>query len=42
MIKSLSEARLYLTRELAPRACGPDVLGDACRARGPLEMPPVR
>jgi ribonuclease T2 len=38
----IEEVRLCLTKDLAPRACGPDVLGDACRARGPLEMPPVR
>jgi ribonuclease T2 len=38
----IAEARLCLTKQLAPRPCGPDVLGDACRARGPLDMPPVR
>ena len=38
----IAEARLCLTRDLEPRACGADVLRDACRAREPLELPPVR
>ena len=35
----VEEVRLCLTRDFAPRACGADVLRDACRARGPLEVP---
>ncbi|HRO11274.1 ribonuclease T2 [Amaricoccus sp.] len=37
----IAEVRICLTPELAPRACGADVLADACRSRGPQEMPPV-
>ncbi len=37
----VSELRLCLTREFAPRPCGAEVLGDACRSRGPLELPPA-
>jgi len=37
----IEEVRLCLTPDLAPRACAPDVLADACRQRGPLEMPPI-
>jgi ribonuclease T2 len=36
------ELRLCLTRDLAPRACGPDVLARACRSGGSLAMPPPR
>lgn len=35
------EARICLTPELEPRACGPDVLRDACRSNAPLDMPPA-
>jgi ribonuclease T2 len=38
----IEEARVCLTRALAPRACAADVARDACPARGPLELPPVR
>ncbi len=38
----IAEARVCLTRDLVPRACGPDVARDVCRQRGPLDMPPVR
>ena len=38
----ITEARICLTRDLAPRACGADVARDACRQSAPLEMPPVR
>lgn len=38
----VAEVRICLTPELAPRACGADVLADACRQRGPLEVPPIR
>lgn len=38
----LQEVRVCLTAELAPRACGRDVLEDACRTRGPIEVPSVR
>lgn len=37
----LQEVRVCLTADLAPRPCGRDVLEDACRARGPLEIPPA-
>ncbi len=37
----IEEVRICLTPELAPRACAPDVLADACRQRGPQTMPPV-
>jgi ribonuclease T2 len=37
----LAELRVCLTRDFAPRPCGADVLGDACRTRGPLEVPPA-
>jgi ribonuclease T2 len=40
--RRVQEVRICLTPDLAPRACGRDVLDDACRQRGPLEMPPVR
>lgn len=36
----LREVRICLTRDLAPRACGSDVLGSACRARGAVSLPP--
>ena len=35
------EARICLTPELEPRACGPDVIRDACRSAEPLDMPPI-
>ena len=35
------EARICLTPDLEPRACGQDVLRDACRSTAPLDMPPV-
>ncbi len=35
------EARICLTPELEPRACGPDVLRDACRSPAALDMPPI-
>lgn len=38
----LREVRVCLTREFAPRACAPDVLADACRARGTVEVPAAR
>lgn len=37
----VAEVRLCLSRDFAPRACGADVLRDACRTRGALEVPPV-
>lgn len=37
----LQELRICLTSNFAPRACGPDVLADACRIRGPLDVPPA-
>ncbi|HVH03691.1 MAG TPA: ribonuclease T2 [Amaricoccus sp.] len=37
----VEEVRVCLTRDFAPRDCGPDVLRDACRTRGPLDVPPV-
>lgn len=37
----LQELRLCLTRDFAPRACGADVLADACRSRGRLDVPPA-
>lgn len=38
----LREVRICLSPEFAPRACAPDVLADACRARGTVEVPAVR
>jgi ribonuclease T2 len=38
----LREVRVCLTPELAPRACGRDGVEDACRTRGPLEVPGAR
>ena len=38
----LEEVRICLTPNFAPRPCGVDVARDACRTRGPLELPPVR
>lgn len=38
----LREVRICLDRDLTPRPCGPDVLNDACRDRGPLDLPPPR
>lgn len=35
----VAEVRVCLTRDFAPRACGADVLADACRARGTLAAP---
>lgn len=37
----VQEVRLCLTRDLAPMACAPDVLADACRAGQPLRIPPI-
>ena len=37
----VAEVRICLTPDLAPRACARDVLDDACRVRGPLEVPPI-
>ncbi len=36
------EVRVCLGRDLAPRDCGEDVLRATCRARGDLDLPPVR
>jgi len=38
----IREVRICLDTRLAPRTCSPEVLDDACRYAGPLEMPPVR
>lgn len=35
----VAEVRVCLTRDFAPRACGADVLRDACRTREPLDVP---
>lgn len=35
----LREVRICLTKGLAPRSCGEDVLADACRPDRPLEAP---
>ncbi len=35
----LRELRICLTQGLAPRACAQDVRDDACRQRGPLDVP---
>ena len=37
----IREVRICLTPDLAPRACAPDVQRDACRQRGPLDLPPI-
>ncbi len=37
----IEEVRICLTPDLAPRACAPDVVADACRARGPQVMPAI-
>ena len=37
----VSEVRICLTREFAPRECSADVQRDACRVRGPLDLPPA-
>lgn len=37
----IAEVRICLTRDFAPRDCGADVLRDACRTRGPLDVPPT-
>lgn len=37
---TVREVRICLDPDLAPRTCGADVLRSACRARGPLDMPP--
>ncbi len=37
----LTEARICLTPELEPRACGSDVLADACRSNRALTVPPI-
>ncbi len=36
------EVRICLDRDLAPRACAPDVERSACRYRGRLDLPPIR
>lgn len=38
----LQEIRVCLTPEFAPRPCGRDVQADACRSRGPIDLPPAR
>lgn len=38
----LQEVRVCLTPAFAPRACGRDVLEDACRTRGPIDVPDLR
>jgi ribonuclease T2 len=38
----VSEVRICLDRDLAPRDCGPDVLDRACRADRDLILPPPR
>jgi len=38
----VKELRLCLSADLEPRNCAPDVLADACRSRGPLDLPPLR
>ena len=38
---TVQEVRIRLTPDLALRACAPDVLSDACRDRGPLDLPPI-
>ena len=35
----IQEVRICLTTGLEPRACSRDVLEDACRSRGPLDVP---
>ena len=37
----IEEVRICITPELAPRACARDVLADACRQGGELDMPPI-
>lgn len=37
----LAEVRICLTRDLAYRSCSAEVRDDACRSRGPLEVPRV-
>ena len=37
----VEEVRICLSRDFAPRDCAADVLRSACRARGPLEVPPT-
>jgi ribonuclease T2 len=37
----VAEVRICLTPDLSPRSCAPDVLDDACRNRGTLEIPPI-
>jgi ribonuclease T2 len=36
---AVQEVRICLTTDLEPRACSRDVLDDACRSRGPLDVP---
>lgn len=38
---AVREVRICLDADLSPRGCGPDVLRQACRARGALDMPPA-
>lgn len=38
----LREVRICLTPDFAPRDCGRDVLEDACRTRGDLDVPGAR
>jgi ribonuclease T2 len=40
--RALQEVRVCLSRDLEPRTCGADVLADACRQPGPIEVPPIR
>ena len=35
----LREVRVCLSKSLSPRACSRDVRDDACRTRGPLDLP---
>ncbi|TPE52270.1 ribonuclease T2 family protein [Amaricoccus solimangrovi] len=37
----LREARICLSRDLAPQACAADVRADACRAGAALDVPPI-
>jgi ribonuclease T2 len=40
--RRIEELRLCLSRALEPRGCGADVLADACRSRGALDLPSPR
>ena len=39
--RAIREVRLCIDTDLEPRACGSDVLADACRSWGPQDFPPV-